>query len=212
LEQHLTAESRENMVLLRGRVWRMERLLDDLLEYSRIGRTRDCYAETISGAALMENILGLLAPPDSFTVKMNSLLAEIEVHRMPLQQILFNLISNAIKHHDKKVGCIEVFVEDLGTHYRFNVKDDGPGIPAQFHEQIFLMFQTLKSRDQVEGSGLGLAMVRKHVEVAGGAVTLDSVVGQGSTFHFTWPKRPASLHNTDPENVTPELTTSGELF
>jgi signal transduction histidine kinase len=108
---------------------------------------------------------------------------------MPLQQILINLISNAIKHHDKKEGRIEVSVQDLGAMFRFSVKDDGPGIPEQYHEQIFGMFQTLKPRDQVEGSGMGLAMVRKHVDVAGGVLTLESDVGEGSTFSFTWPKQ-----------------------
>jgi signal transduction histidine kinase len=68
------------------------------------------------------------------------------------------------------------------------VKDDGPGIPEQFHEQIFKMFQTLRPRDQVEGSGMGLALVRKHVDLRGGRLTVDSGEGRGSTFRFTWPK------------------------
>jgi signal transduction histidine kinase len=82
-----------------------------------------------------------------------------------------------------------VTVEDGGPYYAFAVKDDGPGIPAQFHEQIFKMFQTLRPRDQVEGSGMGLAMVRKNVEVFGGVVHLESTEGQGSIFRFTWPKQ-----------------------
>jgi two-component system, LuxR family, sensor kinase FixL len=185
----LTAETQENMNLLRSRVRRMDRLLDDLLEYSRIGHeTVDRHAVAISGAALMENIQGLLSPPQGFVVDASPALADIEVFRMPLQQILINLISNAIKHHDKNTGLVEVSVEDLGAMFRFSVKDDGPGIPAQYHEQIFKMFETLRSRDQVEGSGMGLAMVRKHVDVAGGEFTLESAVGQGSTFSFTWPK------------------------
>jgi hypothetical protein len=193
----LTAEMSENMNLLRSRVRRMDRLLDDLLEYSRIGReTDDSHTEAISGTVLMENIQGLLSPPEGFTVDASSSLAGIEVFRMPLQQILINLISNAIKHHDKKAGRIEVSVEDLGADWRFSVKDDGPGIPAQYHEQIFKMFQTLKPRDQVEGSGMGLAMVRKHVDVAGGELKLESAVGQGCTFSFTWPKDNGSTNKT----------------
>jgi signal transduction histidine kinase len=109
---------------------------------------------------------------------------------MPLQQVLINLVSNALKHHDKKTGCIEVSVEDLGTKLEFTVRDDGPGIPPEFHEQIFKMFQTLKPRDQVEGSGMGLAMVRKYIEFAGGQIAVESEVGRGSTFRFSWPKQP----------------------
>jgi PAS domain S-box-containing protein len=198
LAGHLTAEAQENMDLLRSRVRRMDRLLDDLLEYSRIGRvTEDRDAELVSGTDLMENILGLLAPPEEFVVDTSSTLVGIEVARMPVQQILINLISNAIKHHDKKAGRIGISVEDLGEMLLFSVKDDGPGIPAQYHEKIFKMFQTLKPRDQVEGSGMGLAMVRKHVEVAGGEIKLESAVGQGSTFSFTWPKDRGSTNQTE---------------
>ncbi len=190
LAEHLTGENRENMQLLRGRVGRMEKLLDDLLEYSRVGHATDGrYEEIISGAVLMDNILALLSPPAGFTVGVSPNFAGIRVCRMPLQQILMNLISNAIKHHDKKSGRIDVTVEDCGADYAFAVKDDGPGISSQFHDQIFKMFQTLKPRDQVEGSGMGLAMVRKNIEVFGGTLGLVSAEGAGSVFRFTWPKR-----------------------
>lgn len=190
LQEHLTPETQENMTLLRGRVRRMEKLLDDLLEYSSIGRTVDeRFAEIITGDTLMDNILALLSPPEDFTVTVSHGFADIHVRRMPLQQILMNLISNAIKHHDKKKGCIEVTVENGEAYYTFSVKDDGPGIPAQFHDQVFKMFQTLKPRDQVEGSGMGLAMVRKNIEVFGGNLTLESSEGNGSIFRFTWPKQ-----------------------
>ena len=189
LQEHLTIETRENMNLLRGRVARMEKLLDDLLEYSRIGRSMDQRSgEIINGSVLMTNILELLSPPNGFTVKVSASFADIDVPRMPLQQILMNLISNAIKHHDRTEGCIKVTVEDEGAMYAFAVEDDGPGIPAQFHEQVFKMFQTLKPRDRVEGSGMGLAMVRKNVEVFGGTVRLESAESKGSIFRFTWPK------------------------
>jgi signal transduction histidine kinase len=138
---------------------------------------------------LLEDVLELLSPPEGFTVSLSPSLAGVEVRRMPLQQIFMNLIGNAIKHHHRKTGNIEVSVEDAGAYFRFAVRDDGPGIPAQFHEQIFKMFQTLKPRDQVEGSGMGLAMVHKYVEVSGGTIALESAEGQGSTFRFTWPKQ-----------------------
>jgi PAS domain S-box-containing protein len=189
LEEHLTDETREHLNVLRGRVKRMEKLLDDLLEYARIGRARDSrYDETIKGDRLMEDVLALLSV-EGFTVEISPALANIEVRLMPLQQIFMNLIGNAIKHHNKKTGKISVTVEDDGDFYAFAVKDDGPGIGAQFHEQVFEMFRTLRPRDQVEGSGMGLAMVRKHIEVGGGTLRLESALGQGSTFHFTWPKR-----------------------
>jgi signal transduction histidine kinase len=189
LAVHLTAETRDHMNLLRGRVKRMDKLLDDLLEYARIGRkTDERYTETLAGDALIDNILALLSPA-GFAVVVSPGFAAVQVQRMPLQQILMNLMSNAIKHHDKKTGRIELTVEDCGAHYVFAVKDDGPGIPARFQKQIFEMFQTLRPRDQVEGSGMGLAMVRKNIEVFGGTLDLKSSEGQGSIFRFTWPKR-----------------------
>jgi two-component system sensor histidine kinase/response regulator len=190
LQQHLTGENLKNMRVLRGRVARMEKLLDDLLEYSRIGHATDGrYEEMIEGDVLMENVMTLLSPPEGFTVKVSPDFARIRVNRMPLQQILMNLINNAIKHHDKKAGRIDVTVEDRGTVLAFAVQDDGPGIPARFQQQVFKMFQTLKPRDQVEGSGMGLAMVRKNVAVFGGTLDLESFEGNGSTFRFTWPKQ-----------------------
>lgn len=190
LQQHLTGDSRENMKLLRGRVVRMERLLDDLLEYSRIGRATDKpQLELIAGDALMSAVLAVISPPDGFKISVSAGFAGIQVGRMPLQQVLFHLIGNAIKHHDKSKGHIEIAVEERDTDYVFAVKDDGPGIPAQFHDQIFKTFQTLKPRDEVEGSGMGLAIVRKQAEMCGGKVTVESSEGDGSIFRLVWPKQ-----------------------
>lgn len=147
------------------------------------------FSEIITGDALINNIVELLSPPKNFTITVDPYFSKIHVSRMPLQQILMNLISNAIKHHDKKEGHIDVTVKDGGHYYHFAVKDDGPGIAAQYHEKIFKLFQTLRPRDQVEGSGMGLAMVKKNIEVFGGTIHLDSATGCGSIFSFTFPKQ-----------------------
>jgi signal transduction histidine kinase len=83
---------------------------------------------------------------------------------------------------------VRLGLEDEGAMVAFSVEDDGPGVPAQYHDKVFEMFRTLKPRDQVEGSGMGLAMVRKNVEIFGGTVTLHSSQGCGAKFQFTWPK------------------------
>ncbi len=190
LAEYLTGDNRENMDLMRSRVARMEKLLDDLLEYSRVGRaTDDRYQERVNGATLVSEIVELLAPPEGFSIQVSPTFASIHVIKMPLQQILLNLINNALKHHDQSHGLIQVEVEDQGSQYRFTVSDDGPGIPHAFHEQVFDMFQTLKPRDQVEGSGMGLALVKKHIDLVGGTVHLESVEGEGSMFTIHWPKQ-----------------------
>jgi two-component system sensor kinase FixL len=197
LGAQLTGEMRENMQLLRGRVKRMEKLLNDLLSYSRIGRKADAaFTELIPGNALMTDVLIMASPPEGFQIVVDPEFDHIQVCRMPLQQIFMNLIGNAIKHHDRALGVIEITLEPGLVMHTFTVRDDGPGIDPKFHARIFEMFQTLKPRDQVEGSGMGLAMVRKYVQLMGGTITVDSDEGKGSCFRFTWPVHQPGVENT----------------
>jgi signal transduction histidine kinase len=76
----------------------------------------------------------------------------------------------------------------MGEFFEFSVSDDGPGIAPEFHERIFQLFQTLKPRDRVEGSGMGLAIVKKIIESHNGRIAISSTPGKGATFRFTWPK------------------------
>ena len=193
LAEHLTGEIRENMQMLRGRVKRMDKLLNDLLAYSRIGRKTDAdFSEIVSGASLINDVLSMIAPAPGFEITVDPAFADLSLCRMPLQQILMNLINNAIKHHDRKTGRIDIIVDPGEKMHTFEVRDDGPGIDPRFHARIFDMFQTLKPRDQVEGSGMGLAMVRKNVEVFGGTVAVESE-GRGCTFRFTWPAQQPNI-------------------
>lgn len=186
----LEEDSRENITLIRSRVSRMERLLDDLLLHSRIGRDDRVHA-AVDGAELMAAIRDLIDLPEGFRVEADESLAAISLPRMPIQSVLLNLVSNAIKHHDRPDGTVRVSVTETDAAYVFTVADDGPGIAAEYHDRIFGMFTTLRPRDQVEGSGMGLAMVRKTVGMVGGSVALDSAPGAGSRFIVTWP-RPAA--------------------
>lgn len=185
----LSEDSRENMALLRNRVKRMERLLDDLLDYSRIGRTNEkAGAIRISGKEVLNDAMLLADIPEGFCVTVSPVFSEIQLEIMPLKQIFANLINNAIKHHDKTTGNIDIGVTTQEGKYVFTVADDGPGIAPEFHDQVFKMFKTLKPRDQVEGSGMGLAMIEKHIHHFGEEISLASDLGQGCTFRFTWPK------------------------
>lgn len=190
LDQYLDDDSRDNIRLMRSRVKRMERLLDDLLEYSRIGRKQDDrYKELIDGDDMMEDIILLLSPPEGFAIRYDNDFSRHEFYRMPLQQVIYNLVGNAIKHHDKDQGCVNIKVKDIGDFYQFDIEDDGPGIPEEFREQVFKMFKTLKPRDQVEGSGVGLAIVQKHINYFGGTIQLKPNTINGCIFSFTWPKK-----------------------
>jgi signal transduction histidine kinase len=109
-----------------------------------------------------------------------------------------NLLSNAIKFNEKPEGegFVKVSCEDDGQFWKFSVQDNGPGIEPQYHEKIFVIFQTLNARDTFESTGVGLAIVKKIVDEMGGKIWLESEIGQGSTFHFTMAKDPAAHRKT----------------
>lgn len=190
LDDKLTEKDRKHLQLLRNRVQRMDKLLDDLLEYSRVGRGgEERNNEILTGTQLIEDILSLLSPPPTFTIDVAPEFAAIHITRMPLQQVLYNLINNAIKHHDRDNGRITLKVERIPGQLRFTVEDDGAGIPPEYQKKIFEMFSTLKPRDEVEGSGMGLAIVKKTVEYFGGKIEVSSGKERGAIFTFTWPDK-----------------------
>jgi signal transduction histidine kinase len=182
----------------------MEAMIDGILEYSRVGRVRQ-RAETVDVAALLAEVIDLLDVPPTFTVDVMAGMPVIFGERLRLQQVFLNLIGNAIKHHDKPSGTVRVGWSDAAADdaaagamiasavapamVEFSVADDGPGIEPRYHDKIFMIFQTLEARDKVEGTGVGLSVVRKIVESQGGTIRLESEKGQGATFRFTWPKQ-----------------------
>lgn len=177
----------KHMELLRGRLRRMEHLLDDLLAYSRAGRQVGSISQIELGN-LARNIFEMQAPPEGFSLEVAQDMPAFTTFATPLEQVLRNLFSNAVKHHDRSTGCIKLnWTIANKDYYEFSVSDDGPGIPQKYHERVFVMFQTLKPRDEVEGSGMGLALVKKIVETYGGTTNIDSDGLRGSTIRFTWP-------------------------
>lgn len=187
LEGQLTDDIRQQMTLLRSRVLRMENLINGLLSYSRAGRLQAA-SHKVDVRKLVAEVVDSLDIPDGMEVHVDTALPCLTTQELPLQQVFANLISNAVKHHDRDHGRIEVTVQDQDIHYQFVVKDDGPGVDPQYHEKVFNIFQTLKARDSFESTGIGLSIVKKIVEAQGGTISLLSSVGAGATFCFTWPK------------------------
>ena len=175
------------MTLIRGRVQRLEALIDGILQYSRAGRVRS-QIELVDIGALLTDVIELLAPPPEVTITIDPSMPVISTERTPLQQVFMNLISNAIKYNRQPGATIHISAQDRHDRYAFSIADNGPGIEPQYHERIFGIFQTLESRDRVEGTGIGLSVVKKTVELHGGSVTVDSALGEGATFTFEWPK------------------------
>jgi PAS domain S-box-containing protein len=189
LSAQLSAENQEQMHLLRARVYRMNALIDGLLEYSRVGRLQ-IPIERVNVQALLIEIIDMLSPPSNFRVEIGSEMPTLRTRRILLSQVLSNLINNAIEHNSHRTGTVNISVEDRDAWYEFAVKDDGQGIDPQYHEKIFVIFQTLQARDTHESTGVGLAIVKKIIETEGGTIRVDSQSGAGATFRFTWPKSP----------------------
>jgi two-component sensor histidine kinase len=179
-------DTRRHFALILDRLARLERLLDDLLAYSRAGRERPP-AEQFSVSELLAEVIALSPVPAGFRVEVRADVGPIRTPKSPLAQVMRNLLGNALKHHDLEQGTIHIEATEAGGRVQFSVSDDGPGIPREFHERVFRIFQTLKPRDEVDGSGVGLALVKKVVETHGGTVAIDSV-GRGTTVRFNWPR------------------------
>ena len=186
----LGADSAEHLSLLRSRVARMEGLLNALLEYARVGRTSE-QSGAVDVRKLVDETFALVEMRPGFAVENRCPAITITTTKVALERVLLNLIVNALKHHDGTSGTVTVEAQAAEAFLVFVVRDDGPGIAAEYHERVFQMFQTLRGRDEVEGSGMGLTFVRKIVEQAGGAITLRSE-GRGSEFTFTWPREQRS--------------------
>ena len=188
LQGSLTGDTRTNMELLKSRVHRLESLLDDLLAYSRAGRG-GAVIDDVDARALVGELATLVSPPAGFRIEADAGLPTVRIARAPLTQALQNLIGNAIKHHDRPAdGHVWVTGHHGSGILEFTVADDGPGVPAQYRDRVFGMFQTLRPRDEVEGSGMGLAIVKKLVERHGGTIRLgDRSDGRGLAVHVTWP-------------------------
>jgi PAS domain S-box-containing protein len=180
-------QGREYLTLMKNRASRMDALIDGILEYSRVGRINETHV-AVDLNALVAEVVQMLAPPPEVTVTVEGPLPTVVGERTRLQQVFQNLISNAIKHRDKPEGRIRIACTDAADAWKLSVADNGPGIEARHHERIFQLFQVLTPRDQKESTGVGLALVKKIVELYGGRVWLESRPGEGSTFFFTLPK------------------------
>jgi len=187
-DSSLSEESLHNAERLRTRVKRLENLLDGLLEYSRLGRM-EVQETSVDTLSLCNDIAEYLAPPAGIVISVSDQLPTLTTSKTALETVLNNLISNAVKHHDREKGKISVFAEDLGDQIRFSVSDDGPGIDPMHHKRIFEAFQTLSPRDKVDTSGIGLALVARLISTAGGTCeVLSDVDKRGTTMSFTWAK------------------------
>lgn len=187
IDPHLTEDTRRQLHLMRNRVQRMEALIDGVLQYSRIGRIH-AGLKIVDLAELITQIIDSLSLPHN-TVTIMPGLPKLRTEHLLLEQVFTNLISNAIKHNKSDKPQVIISAKEQADLYEFTVKDNGQGIAPEYHEKIFIIFQTLGNSHNGENTGIGLAIVKKIVEDRGGTISLESQLGQGTTFRFTWLKQ-----------------------
>ncbi len=183
----LGEEGGKQLGLIASRVKRLGALVDGILAYSRAGRGREDRL-VLDLDALVRNTVELLAPPPHIAIDIVNPLPVMRMEPFKAQQVFQNLLSNAIKYMDKPAGRITVGCESKGEDWLFSVADNGPGIEEKYFGKVFQLFQTLAPRDKVEGTGVGLALVKKIVEIEGGKIWIESVPGASTCFYFTLPR------------------------
>jgi signal transduction histidine kinase len=183
----LPPKIQEYLQLIKGRLQRAESMIRGILLYARVAKQVP-EREFMDLNLLLKDIVENLVVRPGLRLEIQPGLPEIHTEKIPLQQVLSNLISNAIKYHDKAEGYIKVYVKDATDHYVFFVEDNGPGISENYHNKIFAIFQTLQERDSFESTGVGLAIVKKILDDRKQKITLTSEPEKGSVFSFTWPK------------------------
>ncbi|MCP4612256.1 MAG: DUF3365 domain-containing protein [Planctomycetes bacterium] len=190
----LGEEANEQMNLLLDRVERMHNLIEGILQYSRAGRAEGKRAQ-INLNDFVPEIINMVVPPENITVTIEDELPVIECEEIHIMQIFQNLLSNAIKYMDKPEGRIQVTCVEHDGFWKFSVADNGPGIEEKHFERIFKIFEALPTSPDFEGTGVGLTVTKKLVELYNGNVWIESKVGEGSTFFFTLPKQEIEAPN-----------------
>jgi len=183
----LPGEVRKNFNLIKERVIRMEALINGILDYSKVAKKNNQF-EMFDVNELVKESIELLGHQDNCCFTMTNKLPEMTADRIKMQQVFLNLLGNAIKFNTNENKEVKISSAVADGFYQFSIADNGPGIDPRFHEKIFVIFQTIHTRDEFESTGVGLAIVKKIVEEHDGKIWVESVPGQGSTFHFTWPK------------------------
>ena len=204
-QDQLDEEGCENLRLLDQRVDRMRNLIDGILQYSRAGREQNP-AELINLDTMVTEIIETLEVPSHITIERPRPLPEVLYDPVRMLQVIQNLLSNAVKYMDKDVGYIGVEFDEDPHAWTFRITDNGPGIPQEYHEKVFGVFQTLQARDSYESTGVGLAVVKKIVENAGGRIWIISEEGKGSTFCFTVLREPLTQNTSESQQETVDIS------
>ena len=184
--EKLSPESKNFFKLLRGRIHRMEALINSILTYSRAGKNTEDQ-KIVNTLQLVNQVLENSYLPSDCVVLVDNKLPLVKANKKDLYEVFNVFISNAINHNNSKQPVVNITYKQLGNMIEFCVADNGQGIEEEFHEKIFTIFQTLERRDEIENIGAGLAIGKKIIEDYGGKTWVQSELDKGAKFFFTWP-------------------------
>jgi two-component system sensor kinase FixL len=186
--EKLGQDGKEQLDMLISKAKQTSNMINDILEYSKAGRKQQDMKEVDLNILLKEMIDGL-DKGENNEVTFDDNFPTVICDKTQIFQVFQNLLTNAIKYMDKSEGKIHVGCsEDQQGSWLFSVSDNGPGIDKIYFEKIFKIFQTVSPKERADSTGIGLSIVKKIVELNGGKVWLESEVGKGTTFFFTFPK------------------------
>lgn len=181
----LPPSSQDYLGKLRSRVKRLDGMLQGLLSYSRLGHG-NTERELLNPRPLLEAVIDMVIPMDKFSVTLPEKMPHIFAADAKFNLVFRNLLANVVKHHDEERGQVVVTSEIDGDMVTIAVEDDGPGIPSEQQQRVFQLFTTLNARDDVESSGMGLALVKRAIESEGGSVFFENLAGRGTKIITTW--------------------------
>jgi signal transduction histidine kinase len=195
----LDEEGRKNLGILAGRARRMSNFIDSLVMYSKLGRAIEKNRKVNLNDILKEVIKQLHIAQKDVELTIPDHLPLVIGEKTHMTQVFRELLDNALKYMDKPKGQVNIGCVEEDGFWKFSVADNGPGIDQRYFGKIFKIFQILSIRDDHESTGIGLAVVKKIVEMYGGSVWVQSKVGNGSTFFFTLPKQEVEVKDVELE-------------
>ena len=186
----LDETGQHNLHLMQEKVAAMDKLIQGILEYSTANNSALNKTE-VDLNTVITKVGDTIFIPEHVQLVVSNRLPIILADATKMQQLFQNIIGNAVMHIEKEKGLVEVLFSDSDTHWSFTIKDNGVGIPKEYHEKIFQIFQSIGNKER--STGIGLSIVKKIIDRYGGEIWVDSEVGTGTAFHFTLQKEICSV-------------------
>ncbi len=174
-----------NLQMMQEKVEGMDKLIDGILKYSSI-KSETLEESAVDLNQVVNEIRDIIFIPEHVSVIIMNPLPVLQADPTKMHQLFQNLISNAVINIDKEEGIVAIDVAEKKNHWEFYIKDNGTGIPKEYHQKIFKIFQSIGTKER--STGIGLSIVKKIVDLYDGEIWLDSEVGKGTTFYFTLKK------------------------